>query len=169
MTKEFLDVIDEENNVLGKEPRSKVHRKGLKHRGVYVLIFNSKDKIFIQKRSEKKKIAPLKWDLSLGEHPKSEETIRKAAKRGAKEELNIELKNLKLIDRVNYYHNYGKLIDNELEFIFTSEFKGEIEFKDHEVCKGRWITVEKLNNEMDKNPDKFTPSALDLKSVLEKI
>jgi hypothetical protein len=54
MTEEIFDVVNDRDEVIGCETRSEVHRLGLQHRSVHVLIFNQRGQIFLQKRSMKK-------------------------------------------------------------------------------------------------------------------
>ena len=66
---EVFDICDKDNVVIGREKRIEVHRKGLLHRAVHVLVYDEdKKKLLLQKRAEKKRINPSKWDLSVGEH-----------------------------------------------------------------------------------------------------
>ena len=41
MTEEIFDVVNERDEVIGQQPRSEVHRLGLMHRAVHVLVFNA--------------------------------------------------------------------------------------------------------------------------------
>ena len=51
MTEEIFDVVNERDEVIGQQPRSEVHRLGLMHRAVHVLVFNAAGQVFLQKRS----------------------------------------------------------------------------------------------------------------------
>ena len=42
MSEEWFDVVDEQNQVISKAPRSEVHRLKLRHRAVHVLVFNQR-------------------------------------------------------------------------------------------------------------------------------
>ena len=48
---ELLDVVDINDRVIGVKTRGEIHAKGLMHRAVHILVFNSKGELFIQKRS----------------------------------------------------------------------------------------------------------------------
>jgi isopentenyldiphosphate isomerase len=51
MSEEIFDVVNERDEVIGHKSRAEVHRLGLLHRAVHVLVFNSRGQIFLQKRS----------------------------------------------------------------------------------------------------------------------
>ncbi len=53
---EYLDVVDENNNLTGKtEERNIIHEKGIWHREVAVWIMNEQGEILLQKRASTKK------------------------------------------------------------------------------------------------------------------
>ncbi len=47
---EILAVVDERDEVIGEERRDRIHEKALRHRAIHVLIFNSAEEVFLQKR-----------------------------------------------------------------------------------------------------------------------
>jgi len=49
--RELLEVVNEINEVVGLEARSVIHSKGLRHRAVYCLVFDSKRRLLLQQRS----------------------------------------------------------------------------------------------------------------------
>ena len=68
MSEEIFDVVNERDEVIGQQPRSEVHRLGLMHRAVHVLVFNAAGQVFLQKRSMKKDRQPGLWDSSASGH-----------------------------------------------------------------------------------------------------
>ena len=58
MPEEIFDVVNERDEVVGREVRREVHRLGLKHRAVHVLVFNARGELFLQKRSMTKDTFP---------------------------------------------------------------------------------------------------------------
>ncbi len=49
--RELLEVVNDINEVVGLEARSVIHSKGLRHRAVYCLVFDSKRRLLLQQRS----------------------------------------------------------------------------------------------------------------------
>ena len=68
MSEEYFDVVDLADRVIGRATRNEVHQKGLYHRAVHVLVFNSQGQLFLQKRSASKDTFPGKWDSSASGH-----------------------------------------------------------------------------------------------------
>ena len=89
MSEEIFDIVNDQDEVIGRLPRSKVHRDGLKHRATHILVFNSRGDVFLQKRSWKKDNSPGVWDSSASGHVDSGEEYDPCAVRELREELGL--------------------------------------------------------------------------------
>lgn len=88
---EFLDLVDENDNVVGKKKRSEIYAENLSNfRVVNAFVVNSKGEIWIPRRPADKRVFPLCLDMSMGGHVESGETYGDALKRETQEELNID-------------------------------------------------------------------------------
>src|ERR1044071_3578361 len=87
---EIFDVVNERDEVTGQAPRGRVHREGLKHRAVHVLVFNRRGEVFLQKRSMKKDTFPGAWDSSASGHLNSGEDYDTCAVRELFEEIGLK-------------------------------------------------------------------------------
>ncbi len=87
MTEEIFDVVNERDEVVGRQTRREVHRLGLMHRAVHVLVFNAANRIFLQKRSMKKDRQPGVWDSSASGHVDSGEDYDACALRELSEKI----------------------------------------------------------------------------------
>lgn len=106
---EEMDVLNEFGEFTGKvATREECHKKGYWHRAVYGFIINKNGEILLQKRSKKKKLWPLKWDVTVGGHVNVNEIGREALIRECKEELGLEVS------------------DDEIKFIISSTSINEI-------------------------------------------
>jgi len=116
---EYFDLLDENGNKTGKTKlRSEVHRDGDWHRGVFVLLINSKMELLIQKRSPNKKSHPNEWELSATGHIKAGQTSLQAAVGEVKEEIGVNIRG----DDLEYlFEKKTKSIQNNGTFI-NSEF-----------------------------------------------
>ncbi|MDP2749879.1 MAG: NUDIX domain-containing protein [Nanoarchaeota archaeon] len=136
---EFLDIVNKNDEVIGKEERNKAHEKHLLHRAVIIIIANDKRQILLQLRKSTKKQYPLFWAGSVNGHISSGETSIKAAKKEMKEELGIETK-FEFVDKF--------IIDNEVEHemvtIFYAKSNGPFKIDKSESEKVEFIDVGKL-------------------------
>src|SRR5437764_15031849 len=91
MSDEIFDVVNENDEVIGRESRSRVHQQGLRHRAVHVLVFNSAGQPFLQKRSASKDTFPGVWDSSASGHLCSGEDYDSCAVRELQEEIGLAI------------------------------------------------------------------------------
>src|SRR4026207_1674874 len=89
MSVEYFDVVNERDEVIDRRSRPDVHRLGLRHRAVHVLVFNKRGELFLQKRSMRKDCFPGTWDSSASGHLDSGESYDACAVRELKEELGV--------------------------------------------------------------------------------
>ena len=85
---EYLDVVNDKDEVVGKELKILCHKNDLMHRGSGILVFkdNHLDAILLQKRSRSVRQDPGLW-CNPGGHVQSGESYETAAKRECQEEL----------------------------------------------------------------------------------
>ena len=89
---EWLDLVDENDQVVEKKLRSEVYAQGLNNfRVVNAFVKNSKGELWIPRRSAHKSIFPLCLDISAAGHVSSGETYEEALHREVAEELNLDL------------------------------------------------------------------------------
>src|SRR6185503_11007000 len=91
MSVEYFDVVNERDEVIDRRSRPDVHRLGLRHRAVHVLVFNRRGELFLQKRSLRKDCFPGAWDSSAAGHLDRGEDYDACALREVREELGITL------------------------------------------------------------------------------
>ena len=89
---ELVDLYDENRAPLGKT----AERYGKKGPGeyrtvVHVCLFDSRDRLLIQRRTAGKRVWPEKWDVSVGGGVDAGETSRQGAEREFREELGYPL------------------------------------------------------------------------------
>lgn len=141
---EILEVVDENNNVVGKTTRGECYQKGLLHRAVNIFIYNSKGQVFLHKRSGKKLKYPGFWDLSCSEHVRPGESFEQTAKRGLREELGIEIPLKEIISLHRVDNNAGEYKDNELGVTFKGIYDGKMKYDLNEVSGGKFFNIHEL-------------------------
>lgn len=136
---EILDLVDENDNVVGTVMRSEVYLRDFKNiRVINVFVINSKGEIWFPRRVANKKYFPLSLDFSVGGHVGSGETYKDALKHETRDEVNID------IEKVPYKF-LGKLTPHENN---VSAFMKVYEIRSNEVpnynkkdfCEYFWLT-----------------------------
>ena len=92
MHDEKLDLVDEEDQVIGVLSRSEVYARGLHNiRVVNLFVVNNEGNLWIPRRTAHKKLYPLHLDMSMGGHVMSGEKYDEAFSRETQEELRIDV------------------------------------------------------------------------------
>ncbi len=86
---EMVDLVDEEDVVVGTATLRDCLEKGLLHRAVDVLVLRTSGKLLLQRRSKRDRWHPGLWTLSSTGHVQSGESYRDAAVRELDEELGL--------------------------------------------------------------------------------
>lgn len=90
MSEEFFDIVDEQDRVLGRAPRSVVHKHHLLHRAAHIFLFNAQGELLLQLRSASKDEYPLCYTSSASGHLGAGESYDESAPRELQEELGID-------------------------------------------------------------------------------
>lgn len=147
-TDELLDLVDDQDRVIGSETRSNIYAKGLhNYRLVYGLIVNDLKQLWVPRRTADKLFAPLQLDSSFGGHVKSGESYKYALKREGREELYLDLINEKMsylgklnpkTDKCYGHTKIWKILRNE-----TPEYNTE------DFCEAFWLTPAEILSKLD--------------------
>ena len=157
MSEEIFDVVDERDEIVGHAPRSEVHRLGLKHRAVHVLIFNSRGELFLQKRSMKKDCFPGAWDSSASGHLNLGEDYDACALREVSEELGVSLSECpRRLFKIAACPETGQ----EHVWIYRCVHDGPFVLNPDEIERGGWFKPEELRHWMSHAPADFAGALL---------
>lgn len=86
---EQVVIVDEQNRVIGSAGRSAMRRYNLIHRATYILLFNDKGQLFVQKRTAGKDIYPGCYEVAVGGVVQAGEEYDVSAQRELAEEVGI--------------------------------------------------------------------------------
>lgn len=174
MKNEFLDIVDEDNNLIGKkELRSVVHSSGLFHRTVHVYLFKKiENKIYflVHLRSKEKDLSPNCWDLRFGGHIKSGEPTHDALVSEMQEELGLDVKKLNIIESGWLKsENHPNCEFNKVYFLEFNDELSTLSFNDNEVEEVRWLSTDEIIVFLEKSPTKWTVDIKEFEVVLHKL
>lgn len=157
MNEEIFDVVNERDEVIDRKPRSEVHRLGLMHRAVHVLVFSSSGEVFLQKRSMTKDRQPGLWDSSASGHLDTGETYDDCAVRELREEIGLRLSGP---PQRLFKLPASAETDQEHVWIYRCTAEGPFELHPEEIERGDWFAVQKVNDWMRKEPQAFASALL---------
>jgi isopentenyl-diphosphate delta-isomerase type 1 len=155
MSEEIFDVVNERDEVIGRERRSEVHRRDLKHRAVHVLVFNARGELFLQKRSLRKDNHPGVWDSSASGHLDSGEDYDACAVRELGEEIGLFIEQAPArLFKVDARPETGQ----EFVWVYRCEAEGPFMLHPEEIDQGGWFAPAKLDDWLKQRPHEFAPA-----------
>jgi isopentenyldiphosphate isomerase len=157
MSEEIFDVVNERDEVIGQQPRSEVHRLGLMHRAVHVLVSNAAGQVFLQKRSMTKDRQPGLWDSSASGHVDAGEDYDACALRELGEEIGLHLSTAP--ERL-FKLAAGADTDQEHVWVYRCEAEGPFRLHPEEIERGGWFAAAEVTRWMEEKPGEFAIALL---------
>lgn len=153
MTEETFDIVNDRDEVMGQATRTEVHAKGLLHRSVHVLVFNSLGEVFLQKRSQTKDKSPGLWDSSASGHVDTGEEYDACATRELREE--IGLTPTQPLQRLFKLAACDKT-DQEHVWVYRCEAEGPFTLNPEEIEHGEWMLPKEVTRRIHQHPSDFS-------------
>jgi isopentenyldiphosphate isomerase len=152
---ELVDVVDEEDRVLGVVTRSEVRARNLLHRGTFIVVFSKEGKLLVHQRASHKDVWPSRWDIAVGGVVTSGEDYLQSARREVAEEIGV-------VDEL-YLEEIGSGIfeDDEVRVLgrcYLLRSDGPFTFADGEIVEALLVTAEELRDKLA--TEKFVPDSL---------
>lgn len=151
---ELVEVVDKNDRPLIVMPLDEVHRQSLMHRSVLILVFNMKNKLYLQKRGKNKSLYPGRFDVSASGHIKQGESREDAAIRELHEELGLRT------DRLTRLYEIPASNDTHYEFLtlFTAgKFAHNPTPNPEELEGGQFVDPDELAFLVNEYRDTLTP------------
>jgi isopentenyldiphosphate isomerase len=152
---EMVDIVDDNDNVIGKASRDEVYEKLLTHRIVHVIVFDKENKMALQPRGINVSFCPGHWSTSAGGHVRSGETYEDAATREYAEELGVKSR-LEFFSK-DLYKVAGR--PNKILVTFKTTFGGPFDIDLDVVEKIEYFALDEIRN-MIRKGEKFHPELL---------
>jgi isopentenyldiphosphate isomerase len=157
---ELLDVVDDEDNVVGKATRGQCHDKRLTHRSVMFFILDSSGRVLVNRRAKDKEFFGGQWSIVLGGHVPTGESYDEAVVREALEEAGLTLKP----ERVGYFmKRLRQECENVAVYAFTTDSKPKL--LREEIEHGEFMTVGEAEAKM--RSEEFIPETMQLLPILK--
>lgn len=149
---EIFDVVDEADQVVGRETRGVVHARGLLHRAVHVFVHNKRGDLLLQQRSMFKDAHPGVWDSSVSGHLDAGEDYAAAAVRELDEEMGIRTDEaLEEIARIAACAETGW----EHVRLYRAHYHGPLRYPAAEVQAAAWFPMAELESWIASRPEDF--------------
>jgi isopentenyldiphosphate isomerase len=146
LMEEMVDIVDEDDNVIGKATWDEAVKNKLLRRSVRIFILDSKGEMLLQKRSKKLKIHPGLWTSSATGSVTSGEKYEETAQRELREEMGIETK-------LNFLFKIHQ--NDSICAVFEGFYDGKVK-PNWEVEKTEFVKIDKIKEEIENNSRDFT-------------
>lgn len=140
MKAEWVDLVNRDNEVIGRALRSEVRQKNLLHRGIAVLVKNSRGEVYVHQRTATKDLFPSLYDMFVGGVVGSGEEYLPAALREAREELGVEVSELDFM----FDHLYEGPKNFSWIRCYEVVWDGPIRHQEEEIQWGAWVPETEL-------------------------
>lgn len=171
---EMLEIVDENDAVIGQASRSQVHREGLLHREANILFITPDGKLIFQKRSKDKETYPDKLTCAVGGHVEPGTTYEQTAIKECAEETGLEIRPDELIHlgifRKRSFDVSTGLTNNVFRAYYTYLFTGTLSDLRPEPGSGQGFEAWPIEGLEALSPaekerfagNRFTPEYMDL-------
>lgn len=150
---EQIDIINENNIVIGTTGKSIAHRDGLLHRIVIGEIINSKGEYcFVKQAGDRQD--PGQFVSPIGGHVGAGETPEAALIRECQEECGITPKNFKFVGQTIYNREVIGRRENHLFLIYSIQSDQDPTLN-HESTEFRWFSVKEIKLALESHDKSF--------------
>lgn len=156
MAQEQVVLVDEQDNPIGLMEKIEAHEKAVLHRAFSVFVFNDKGELMLQQRAKHKYHSPLLWTNTCCSHQRDGETNLEAGKRRLQEEMGFVC-DLEEVFSFIYKASFDNgLTEHELDHVMVGKFNSQPNLNKDEVENYKWMNLEAVKKDVDKNPEKYT-------------
>lgn len=151
---EWVDVVDENNDVIGQATREQMRAENLRHRATYIVVHDGMGKILVQRRTEHKDYCPGPGllDATAGGVVQQGELMLDSARREAEEELGIA--GVPFAEHGLFY--YEEPVCRVWGGLFSCVTHGPFALQESEVSEVTWLTPAEITARCDE----FTADSL---------
>ncbi|MBG6241982.1 MAG: NUDIX hydrolase YfcD [Candidatus Symbiopectobacterium sp. Dall1.0] len=149
---EWVDIVDENNDVIAQASRQQMRAQRLRHRATYIVVHDGMGKILVQLRTETKDFYPGWLDATAGGVVQTGEHMLESARREAEEELGIA--GVPFADHGLFYFDGDNC--RVWGALFSCVTHGPFALQEEEVAEVCWMTPQ----EVTARCDEFTPDSL---------
>ena len=151
---EIVAIVDEHNNVIGAIPRWEMRAKRLLHRSTYILVFNDRSELYVQKRTMTKDVFPGYFDPATGGVVLAGESYEESAQRELEEEMGIRDVPLTRLFDFHFEDEHARVWGRT----FSCEYNGKIIPQVEEVEYVEMMTIGDILRRAE--TEQFTPDGL---------
>src|SRR3989344_7550838 len=168
MNEELVVLVDDDDNQIGTCPKALLHHANTPlHRDFSSYIFSKDGRVLAQRRAKSKETWGGFWSNSCCGHPTVGEERIDAAKRRIKEELGIDVYDLKQVAPYKYRFELDGVVEHEVCPIFIARTDGQVKPNPSEVEDYKWLTWPEFKAHMADPANHYSPWSKEQVKILE--
>ena len=169
MRDEHIDIVDDQDSVIGTTTKDEAQEKGLRHRVVRISLEDSSGNILLQKRHDDKELYPGCWDTAAAGHVDAGEGYLAAAERELYEELRV-VTPLELVKHYKSDGAFGWRKLNRFTTLYRAVIPAEttLSLQEDEVADVRWMNRTELGVFIQNNPVQIADGLMETYEILYK-
>ena len=154
MNIEYVDIVDENDKIIGRASKQEAHTKGLLHRTVIAEVIGSDGRMALVKQASDRQDAG-QYVSPVGGHVSSGETVEQALIREAEEECGLTgALDFRYIGKKIFNREVIGRKENHYFILFEIHTDNELKLN-HESVGYEKFSREQLHTELQKTPQKF--------------
>ena len=153
-SEEKVDIVDEHDRVVAQTTRFEVRQRNLRHRAVYILVFNAAGQLFVHRRTATKDIFPAYWDVAVSGMVTAGEDYDTAARRELQEELSVSAP-LRRLFPLRYEDKENCVVG----MVFSCAAEGPFQLQATEIETGKWMDLDEVIERAQYDP--FCPDGIE--------
>ena len=157
MVEERVVLVNNDGEEIGTMGKQEAHEKGLLHKAISIIIYNSDGEMLIQQRAHSKYHWAGIWSNSCCSHPRENESFAAAAHRRLFEELGFQTDLTEEFDFIyKAFDEPSGLTEHEFDTVFIGVYDGEMNLNPDEVEAVEWIRPLALMEDVRQYPEKYS-------------
>lgn len=156
MAKEFVILVDENDNETGVMEKLQAHQEGKLHRAFSVFIFNDKGELLLQQRALSKYHSAGLWTNTCCSHPRPNETVKDSANRRLFEEMGLSCD---LVIKTNFIYKTefdNGLTEHEFDYVLIGRTNQDPVINPEEVESYKWQAIPDIKKNIALHPGNYT-------------
>jgi len=152
----LIALVNTNDEIIGYDDKLKVHEKGILHRAFSIFVFNKKGELLIHQRAHHKYHSPSLWTNTCCSHLYENMSMHECVHNRLQFEMGFDVE-VKYQFKFTYRESFDNgLTEYETDYVYFGTWEGMPNPNADEVAGFKWISLNVLKNDINKNPQNYT-------------
>jgi isopentenyl-diphosphate delta-isomerase len=156
MGKEFVILVDKDDQEQGVMEKMMAHEKGALHRAFSIFIFNSENELLIHQRALEKYHSGGLWTNTCCSHQRPDESTERAANRRLQEEMGMTCKMNPVFSFIYKAQLDNSLTEHEFDHVLLGKSDDLPNVNPDEVADFKYMSLETISADILLRPNAYT-------------